>query len=121
MNIKLGQLLHKCEINEIQTKQGYRPRLVKSTWVVCKIGDTKGSKTVIKVCNGKDIETINHFESSIFTPRAGEFYRGWYKTELAAVKSLLQTKCPFKDEPEWVLEWEADQRLLKNAIAKLRA
>ena len=59
------------------------------------------------------MRTINHFESSIFTPCAGEFYRGWYKTELAAMKSLVETKCHFKNQPEWVLEWEAEQRLLK--------
>lgn len=121
--IKLGQVLHACELDEHHTKAGYRPRLTKSKWVVCKVFPIKGTTIKFNVSNGVQIKKLSHYSHRhSLSMKPNEVVMGFYKTEIAAVRALVEKKNPFckHDDPEWADEWDKDQALLKRAIKKLR-
>ncbi|AUR84430.1 hypothetical protein NVP1055O_54 [Vibrio phage 1.055.O._10N.286.55.E9] len=124
--IKLGQVLHVCVVDEITDKNGnYRPRLVRKVWVVCKVGKTKGNITPVSVSDGVKIKKETHRGVNQWFKgyKPNELIGGYYKSEIAAVRSLIEKKNPYKDSrynPEWAAEWDKDQAMIKRAIVKLK-
>ncbi|AUR86201.1 hypothetical protein NVP1083O_55 [Vibrio phage 1.083.O._10N.286.52.B9] len=122
--IKLGQVLHTCDLRESHDKNGvYKPRLVRETWVVCKVGKTKSTITPVSISDGVCVRKIKFNTKPFFDLKPNEVVRNYYKSEIAAVRSLVEKKNLYDVEydPIWAAEWDKDQAMLKRAIAKLKA
>ncbi|AHK11783.1 hypothetical protein S144_69 [Shewanella sp. phage 1/44] len=124
MMIKLGMVLHNIELHETTTKAGYRPRLVRKVFVVCKVHKPKGSYiTKVMISDGVVVKSIGVYGNDLIKLiRPGEFARGYFKSERYALKALVERKCPYdlNDDPEWVDEWKKEQGVVKRAIGKLK-
>jgi len=121
--IKLGQVLYTCDLEELHTLAGYRPRLKREAWVVCKLGKSKGLVSKVTLSNGSKFFKFDYYEGSRIRRKPNEVHNGFFKTEIAAVRALVEKKNPYAShdyEPEWADEWVKDQAVIKRAIAKLR-